>query len=105
MRKEMLAIPPPPIKTDPTRTHVGLGWDAVGTRKGGTGYVKDGLLPGSRAFMGRRTAGVNFVLLFNSGERITPADIASEVHPRRGVERSIAATTKWPRVDYFSSFR
>jgi hypothetical protein len=31
-------------------------------------------------------------MLCNSGERLTTADIESELHPRRGVEKSIAAT-------------
>ncbi len=105
MRKEMLANPPPPLVSSPERPHVGLGWDAVGTKKGGTGYFKDGLLPGCRAFMGRTPAGVNYVLLFNSGEKLTPAEIESELHPRHGVERSIRDTIKWPEVDYFDSFR
>jgi N-acyl-D-amino-acid deacylase len=104
-RKEMLADPPPPIKTTPGKLHVGLGWDAVATKKDRFGYFKDGLLPGTRAFMGRTPAGVNYVLLFNSGERITPRDITSEMHPRHGVEKSIADTIAWPKVDYFDSFR
>ncbi len=99
----MLADPPPPLKVKPGRPHAGLGWDAVITKNGGTGYFKDGLLPGCRTFMGRTTAGINFVLLFNSGERLTPADIESELHPRQGVERSITETTTWPKVDYFDS--
>jgi N-acyl-D-amino-acid deacylase len=103
--KAMLSPPPPPIRPNPSGTHVGLGWDMVGTSKEGTGYFKDGLLPGSRAFMGRTPAGVNYVILFNSGERLTPADIQSELHPRHGIERSIASTVKWPNVDYFDSFK
>jgi N-acyl-D-amino-acid deacylase len=102
-RKEMLATPPPPVKPVAGKFHVGLGWDLVGTTN--QGYFKDGLLLGSRAFMGRTVNGVNFVLLFNSGERIVPKDIVSEMHPRHGVEKSINETIEWPKVDYFDSFQ
>jgi N-acyl-D-amino-acid deacylase len=103
--KEMLAAPLPPIETKPGATHPGLGWDVVGKKDGKIGYFKDGRLPGSRTFMGRTPAGVNYVVLFNSGEPITPADINSELHPRHGVEQSITKTIEWPDVDYFDLFK
>jgi N-acyl-D-amino-acid deacylase len=102
--KQMLTPPPAPIKPQPDGTFYGLGWDLVRKKKVGTGYAKDGLLPGSRTFMGRLPNGLNWVVLFNSGETMTPQAVIAEFDPKKEIEERVHRTTKWPDVDLFKEY-
>jgi hypothetical protein len=101
MLLQMLAPPPPPLKPRPGKTWYGLGWDLVRITPQGPMYWKDGLLPGTRTFMGHMPSGVDWVMLFNSGEGMTTTDVAGELDPRRDLEPNVQGTQAWPEVDFF----
>jgi hypothetical protein len=103
-RKAMLAPLPSPLKARPNGTYYGLGWDLVRKTKEGTGYAKDGLFSGCRTFMGRRPNGVNWVILFNSGEALTAQEFVSEFDPKKDMEQHVHRTTKWPEGDLFKEY-
>jgi N-acyl-D-amino-acid deacylase len=103
--KLMVGPPPAPLKPRADGTYYGLGWDLVRKTKEGTGYAKDGLLPGTRTFMGRRPNGLNWVVLFNSGEGMTPQEVIAEFDPKKDIEEHLGRTTKWPEVDLFNDYR
>jgi CubicO group peptidase (beta-lactamase class C family) len=104
MTKQMLAPPPPPLEKRPGGTWFGLGWDVVRRTPQGTGYWKDGLLPGTRTFMGHLPNGVDWVLLFNSGEAMTVKEVADQLDPRRELEQHMNRARAWPDVDYFKDY-
>jgi N-acyl-D-amino-acid deacylase len=104
MLKEMLAEPIDPLKPREGGTWFGLGWDLVRKTPKGKGYWKDGLLPGTRTFMGRHPSGFCWVMLFNSGEGLTVKEVAAELDPRRDIEASVHGTKVWPDVDYFKDY-
>jgi N-acyl-D-amino-acid deacylase len=102
--EQMLAPPPPPIKPWPNGTYFGLGWDMVRRTPEGVGYAKDGLLPGSRTFMGRRPNGVVWVVLFNSGDALSGKDVVAAFDPKREMEQHVHRAREWPKVDLFNEF-
>jgi CubicO group peptidase (beta-lactamase class C family) len=104
MMRQMLTPPPPPLTRRPGGTWFGLGWDVVRRTPQGTSYWKDGLLPGSRTFMGHLANGVDWVLLFNSGEAMTVNEVAGELDPRRDLEQHMNRAHDWPDVDYFKDY-
>lgn len=101
---EMLSQPPPPLKPRQGGLYCGLGWDAVRQGPGEKPYFKDGLLPGSRTFMGRSSNGVSWVVLFNSGEEMTPLDVVKGLDPKRDLEQHVHKPRDWPDVDLFKEF-
>jgi N-acyl-D-amino-acid deacylase len=104
--KQTLAPPPPPLKTPANTVYVGLCWDGVQKTPRGFSYWKNGLLPGCRTFMGHLPNGVDWVLLFNSGQgRLTLGGVSAEMDPQRGVEKPVQRVKKWPKVDYFKDYR
>jgi hypothetical protein len=103
--KRMLGPPPDPLRPRPDGSFVGLGWDLVRPSREGTGYAKDALLPGIRTFMGRKPNGVSWVVLFNSGEELTPLELAADFDPKKEIKQPVHQTRKWPDVDYFKEFR
>jgi N-acyl-D-amino-acid deacylase len=96
---------PPPLEPFEDGTYVGLGWDAIRKTRGGTGYRKDGLLPGVRTFMGRLPNGICWVVLFNSAEGITTAELAAEFNPKRDIESCVHGGREWPDVDLFTQYQ
>ncbi len=104
MMRQMLAPPPPPLKKRPGGTWFGLGWDVVRRTPEGTSYWKDGLLPGTRTFMGRLSNGACWVLLFNSGEKMTVQEVTGELDPRRDLEQHMNRARDWPDVDFFKDY-
>jgi N-acyl-D-amino-acid deacylase len=103
--KQMVALPPEPLKPRDNGTHVGLGWDSVVTPEGGYGYYKDGSWFGMRGFMKRLPTGVNWVLLFNASMQPDTEDTRLAADAVREVRQTIEGLQKHPEIDLFDEFR
>ncbi|MGE3808912.1 MAG: serine hydrolase domain-containing protein [Gemmataceae bacterium] len=103
--KEMVALPPAPLKVRPNGTHVGLGWDSVILTDKGYGYFKEGSWFGMRAYMKRLPSGTNWVIMFNASLHFDPTDTRVAVDAVRDVREAMERLGKLPAVDLFNDFR
>jgi CubicO group peptidase (beta-lactamase class C family) len=104
--RQMIELPPPPLKARPDGTHVGLGWDsAVLNQPTGFGYYKDGSWFGMRSFMKRKPNGVNWVLLFNASMQPDVLDTRIVGDAVKEVHKAVEQMEKYPDVDLFKEFR
>ncbi|HZY85966.1 MAG TPA: serine hydrolase domain-containing protein [Gemmataceae bacterium] len=104
--RQMIALPPPPLKARPNGTHVGLGWDSVVLNEPkGFGYYKDGSWFGMRSFMKRNPNGVNWVLLFNASMQPDVDDSRIVGDAVKEVHAAVERMEKYPALDLFKEFR
>jgi N-acyl-D-amino-acid deacylase len=103
--KQMIALPPAPLRRRDNGTHVGLGWDSVVLTDQGYGYFKDGSWYGMRAFMRRTPNGVNAVLLFNASVNPDTADTRIAADVVQVVRQELQRLRKLPDIDLFNEFR
>jgi N-acyl-D-amino-acid deacylase len=104
--RQMIALPPAPLKARPNGTHVGLGWDSVVLNEPkGFGYYKDGSWFGMRSFMKRNPNGVNWVLLFNASMNPDTLDTRIVGDTVKEVHEAVQRLEKYPDVDLFKEFR
>jgi N-acyl-D-amino-acid deacylase len=103
--KQMIELPPAPLRARDNGTHVGLGWDSVILTDKGYGYFKDGSWAGMRAFMKRMPTGVNAVLLFNASMNPDTVDTRIAGDAVKAVREALERLEKFPDIDLFSEFR
>jgi N-acyl-D-amino-acid deacylase len=104
--RQMIELPPPPLKARPNGTHVGLGWDSVvlsGPRQ--FGYYKDGSWFGMRSFMKRNPNGVNWALLFNASMQPDVLDSQIVGDAIKEVREAVERLEKYPDLDLFKELR
>jgi N-acyl-D-amino-acid deacylase len=95
--KDMLA-PPIPGRPSESGGYFGLGWHVFKT-DAGLGYSKDGSLPGIRSFIEHTPPDIDWVALFNGGDREIVRNLRAEM------KRALPNVKKWPDVDYFQDYR
>jgi hypothetical protein len=44
------------------------------------------------------------VVLFNSGETMTPQEVIAELDPKKDIEKHVQRTKKWPKGDLFKEY-
>src|SRR5262249_9589639 len=103
--KQMIALPPPPLRARDNGTHVGLGWDSVIVTDKGYGCFKDGSWFGMRAYMKPLPAGVNWVLLFNASVNPDTDDTRIAGDAVREVRQTVERLEKLPDIDLFNEYR
>jgi N-acyl-D-amino-acid deacylase len=102
--KQMIELPPPPLKPRANGTHIGLGWDSVVLTGQGFGYFKDGSWAGMRAFMKRNLRGVNAVLLFNASMNPDTDDTRIAADAVKEVRETLERLESFPDIDLFEEF-
>jgi N-acyl-D-amino-acid deacylase len=103
--KQMVALPPEPLKPRDNGTHVGLGWDSVIVTDKVYGYFKDGSWAGMRAFMKRLPNGVNWALLFNASMNPDTLDTKLAADAVLEVRKTLEQLERLPDIDLFSEYR
>jgi CubicO group peptidase (beta-lactamase class C family) len=101
-RKEMFAVPPPPLGRRKSGSHVGLGWDVVRESSDGLEYHKSGNSAGVRTYIEHCGKNIDWVLLLNSDgtpDGQTPA-VTKLVEQ---IRHAIDATQQWPDRDLFQT--
>jgi hypothetical protein len=101
-RKEMFALPPPPLRPRPDGTHAGLGWPFVSMT--GDSYMHDGMWNGMRTFLKRSPRGVNWALAFNVSIQPDMADQQILKAVVEEVRAEVDRLEKYPDIDLFKSF-
>jgi N-acyl-D-amino-acid deacylase len=103
--RQMVELPPPPLKARANGTHVGLGWDSVVLPGKEFGYFKDGSWFGMRCFMKRLPTGVNWVLLFNASMQPDVLDTQIAQDAVKQARDELDRLEKFPNVDLFPEYR
>ena len=103
MTREMVALPPAPVKPRPNGTHPGLGWDQVRLTAKGATYQKNGGLLGVHALIQHRSDGVDWAFTCNGGRAGEEGADGASVLARaaRAIEDEMAAIETWPSVDLY----
>lgn len=106
-RAQMLAPPPPPIKSNRNGGHVGLGWDLVRNADGDRQYHKNGGKPGVRAHLEHLPGGIDWCLMYNTGESESlekeEKGDSTSTEAYRELAEALLARRRWPAVDLFES--
>jgi N-acyl-D-amino-acid deacylase len=103
-RKEMVALPPPPLGPRPDGTHAGLGWPFVTSAQDSYGYLHDGLANGMRMFLKRSPKGVNWALAFNVSLNPDMADSQVVKAAVEEVRAEVERLERYPDIDLFKTY-
>jgi N-acyl-D-amino-acid deacylase len=101
-RKEMLALPPPPLRPRPDGSHAGLGWPFVSMES--DSYMHDGLWSGMRTFVKRTPKGINWALAFNVSIQADMADQQMIKAVVEEVRAEVDRLEKYPDIDLFKKY-
>ncbi len=98
--REMLVVPPAPLKPRKDGSHFGLGWDVVVRGRGGMRFSKNGGVPGIHTYIEHLPNGVDWVVLLNGGEHQegTPSPLG---FCTKRLRKAIEGTVHWPARDLF----
>ncbi len=98
--REMLGVPPPPLKARKDGSHFGLGWDVVLPGQEGLRFSKNGGVPGIHAYVEHLPGGLDWVVLLNGGEHAQgkPSPLG---YCTKRLREAIQGTDHWPRRDLF----
>src|SRR5262249_19197902 len=102
--KQMLALPPAPLKTRKDGSHNGLGCPTVYLTSQNFSYLHDGSFHGMRTFMKRSAKGVNWALLFNVSMQPDQNDVQLIKQALQEVQQSVEGIKKYPDVDLFKNY-
>jgi N-acyl-D-amino-acid deacylase len=105
LMNEMMAPPPPPVKSRPDGSHFGLGWDTVKKLPKGNGYQKGGAWPGVRSAVKHRVDGVDTVIVSNALAQLDQLDFQMANDAIREVHEVMNDIKEWPKVDLFEEYR
>jgi hypothetical protein len=103
--KEIVAMPPPPLKANPDGSWPGLGFEAAITGPQGFGYFQDGNWHGMRAFMKRTPKGVNWVMAFNASMQPDQVDIKMGQAALKEIREAVESTGDFPMLDLFKEYQ
>ena len=101
-RRQMLAVPPPPLTPRRGGSHIGLGWDSVTEESRGMQFYKRGVVVGVRTHIEHRSDGIDWVLLLNSEGQVQdrPPAVVEIIDK---IRQAIDATRDWPDRNLFES--
>jgi N-acyl-D-amino-acid deacylase len=103
--RQMVALPPPPVKPRADGNYNGLGWPTVSRAGKSFGYFHDGNYDGVRAFMKCSPArGVNWALLFNVSINPDAVDDRIVLDAVREVREAVESIESYPDVDLFKKY-
>ena len=102
--KELLAVPPPPLKAHKDGSHPGLGFEAVLSGPDGFAYFQDGNWHGIRAFLKRTPKGVNWVMTFNASMQPDQIDIKMAQAALQEIREAVEGTGEFPMLDLFKEY-
>jgi CubicO group peptidase (beta-lactamase class C family) len=102
--KQMIDLPPSPLKPRENGTYIGLGWDSVIQNEKGYGYFKDGSWHGMRSYMKRLQNGTSWALLFNASMQPDVLDMKLTTDAVKEIRQEVERLDKFPDIDLFAEF-
>jgi hypothetical protein len=102
--KQMIDLPPAPLRPRENGTYIGLGWDSVIQNEKGYGYFKDGSWHGMRSYMKRLQTGTSWALLFNASMQPDVLDMKLTSDAVKEVRQEVERLEKFPDLDLFAEF-
>jgi N-acyl-D-amino-acid deacylase len=100
--KQMIELPPPPLRPRENGTYVGLGWDSVIQNEKGFGYFKDGSWYGMRSYMKRQQTGTSWALLFNASMQPDVLDTKMTTDAVKVIRQEVERLEQFPDIDWFA---